>query len=117
MKPFKDFYGEGVDEKKLTIEQSQNRWRVLNDADQILAGAQVSGRRMDPSEALERAHLLLTDSMRDEKVRKQLVAKVKQRSNGITLKPKSQSTQTGNKPTTAADAEARVGQKLAEIFG
>jgi hypothetical protein len=117
MKAYGEFYGQGKDERGLTIGQQQNRWNLLNMADEILSGAQVTGRRMDLNEAMERAHMVLTDSLRTETARKELVAKVKIRAKSLTLKPRGQSPKLGAKSNTEQDFESNTAERLANVFG
>ncbi len=116
LKSYDEFYGKGTDAANLTMKQQQNRWNVLNMADEILSGAQVTGRRMDLNEAMERAHLVLTDSLRTEAVRKELVAKIKVKSKGITLKPRGQTVKLASKDDSPQEIEARTAERLAHVF-
>jgi len=116
MKPYEDFYGKGKDTQDLTMKQQQNRWKMLNMADEIIGGAQLTGRQMDLDEAMERAHMVLTDSLRTEAVRKELVTKIKVKAHGITLKPRGRSVVSSTKSNSAEEIEQRVSDRLAKVF-
>jgi len=87
MKPYAEFYGEGKDEAKLTIGQSDNRYKVLETADSIVLGCQTQGRKITLEQALESAHLLVSESVRESAIRKELTTKIKKRAKGVSLKP------------------------------
>ncbi len=87
MKPYAEFYGEGKDEAKLTIGQSDNRYKVLETADSIVLGCQSQGRKITLEQAMESAHLLVSESVREGAIRKELTTKIKKRAKGVTLKP------------------------------
>ena len=123
MKEYVDVYGPGTDEQGFAIDwntlnpgQRQNRSMVLERAEEILTGVEAKGGQMDLNEALNLAHLLVTEPVREQVIRAGLKSKVKQRNKGITLKPSE------NKPGLAkggvksgaqleTDTEARM-QKL-----
>jgi hypothetical protein len=87
---YKPFYGEsGTDGqwgRTLTGEQNQNRMKVLEKADQIVAGAQLQGKEMKYEDAMLQAHLVVSDKVRENVIRQDLVEKVKARNNGLTVK-------------------------------
>ena len=87
LKPYADFYGEGKDEGKLTRDQSDNRYKVLETADSIVLGCQKQGREITLEEALESAHLLVSESVREKALRIELTAKVVKRAKGVSLRP------------------------------
>lgn len=115
MKPYTDFYGVGNDRDALTLKQARNRHEVLQMADDIIMGAQAQGRAMDVAEALERAHLYMTDAVRSEVIRKDITSKITKRSKGVSLKPSSKKSA---KPVakTEKDVEGIVAQKLSKLF-
>jgi len=94
MGEYKEVYGPGMDEQGFAIDwrilnpgQRQNRSAVLERAEEILTGVEAKGQQMDLNEALNLAHLLVTEPVRKQAIRTNLKTKVKQRSKGITLKP------------------------------
>jgi hypothetical protein len=116
MKLYNGFYGGGNDRNKLTYEQSTNRHKVLEMADYILLGAEVQGRKMDVAEALELAHLSVTEPIRAEVIRKDIVAKTIKKAKGVSLKPSSSTSKPKSKASTEKDLETVVAQKLAKVF-
>lgn len=122
LKPYKEFYGavpkgsNGWD--GLTTEQKGNRWAVLELAEQILTGAESQGRKMDVSEALGSAHLIVSEPMREKIIRNDIKSKTVKRSKGLSLKPNS-----GNAPASTggpmsdATLEAKTLERLHKVFG
>lgn len=115
MKLYKDFYGEGADKNKLTYEQVGNRYKTLEMADYILAGAEAQGRKMDTAEALERAHLCVTESIRSDIIRKDIAAKVTKKAKGVSLKPSSPK-KGQSKGKDGDSLEQIVSKKLQKVF-
>lgn len=90
MKSYEKVYGKlefGQTWDDLTPGQRQHRWRVLEQADQIAGGAKLQGYEMSLAEALESAHLLVTQKYRDQVLIDGLKANVVKRAKGMTLKP------------------------------
>lgn len=117
MKPYGDFYGTAKDRRKLTGEQIGHRLDVINMADEILIGAEMQGRKMDITEALERAHLIVAEPIRTEIIRKEIVSKVKKRASGTTLKPSSKKQSNTSKAKTGTELETIVEAHLRKAFG
>lgn len=126
MKAYNDFYGPAYDDARiptfdghgLTPGQRANRDALLEQADAIWVGAREHGRNLTVPEALSLAHSLLTDGMRTQQVRQELVGKVKQRAKGMTLRPansKSAPRREGDKPKTEKELEARTEARLAQL--
>lgn len=126
MKLYGDFYGPAYDADRmptfdgrgLTPGQRANRDALLEQADAIWVGAKEHGRNLTVPEALGLAHSLLTDGMRTEKVRQELVSKVKQRSKGMTLRPgksKPATIREGEKPKTEKELELRTEARLTAL--
>lgn len=96
MGDYDDFYGPTVDANKfplldwrgLSPGQQANRQALVSEADLILAGADLIGRRMTIAEALTMAHLRLTAPMQQQVVRSKIVNELKKRNKGITLRSK-----------------------------
>lgn len=118
MKPYIDFYGEGNDAAKLTIKQSETRYKLLELADSIVLGSQQQGREITVEEALESAHLLLSEPMREEAMRTELKAKIVKRAKGVTLKPKKSKAASPAKDAKLDEKQlvAKVGAKLKQTF-
>ena len=118
LKPYVDFYGAGKDAAKLTQEQTGNRWSMLEMADNIILGSQAQGRNITAEEAMEMAHLLVSEPVREKALRVELSTKVKKRAKGVTLKPaksKAAKADTDGK-VTEKQLEERVQQKLNNVF-
>lgn len=98
IEPYKDFYGEGRDSnglmlltsEHLTLEQRKNRDNLFDMAGDIEAGVALRAGTISVPDALTRAHLVLTQDMQVEMVRKSIMKKAKKRSKGITLRPNGQ---------------------------
>lgn len=119
MKPYKDFYGivgEGQNTGDLTANQHANRLEVLQTAGQLIAGKDLQGIKVSDAEALEDAHLLVTESMREKVITDGIRSSLKKRSKGKTLQPsKSQKASSGlsdrpakNREEAIANAEGRL---------
>ena len=127
LKLYDDFYGPGKDEhnkvaqsEALTPGQKSNRWAVLQLADQIIAGNALQGYDMPISEALGLAHLSVTEPIREQKIREDIISKVVKRSKGITLKGsgKTQVAATKKDGTmTESDLEYKTQKLLTKTFG
>jgi len=126
MKTFEDFYGSAFTEegmpdfegRNMTPGQAANRRALIDEADALWLGSEMHGRELSVAEALEKAHMLLTENVREERVRKELVGKVKKRGKGVTLRPTKNRPPASNnaksKPKNQEELEARTEQRLAE---
>lgn len=121
---YSEFYGKPEKDKPwnqvLTGEQMQHRHTVIVMADQIKAGAALQGKEMDRGEALRRAHLAASDSIRDVIVRNDLKGKLKKRSKGITVKStgrRSKADDETSEKRSEKRAEKRAGSRLGKLFG
>lgn len=121
MEVFGDFYGKAEKGQQwnsaLTGEQSQNRLKVVDEADLIIGGAALQGRNMNYDEALSRAHLVLSSKLQEQVARTKIQSEIKRRSKGITVKNTGKSS---DKPITPEQQEKalenKVGGKLKKIF-
>lgn len=119
LKPYTNFYGEGKNAAKLTIEQSDNRWKVLETAESIMVGYHSQGREVSLEQALESAHLLISEPVREEALRTELKAKVVKRAKGVSLKPaksKAIAPDKNAKPDEK-DMLAKTQARLNKVFG
>ena len=121
LKPYNEFYGEIPKDSKgwdgLTTAQKQNRWAVLELAEQILTGAEMQGRKMDVDEALDSAHLIVSEPIREKIIRNEIKSKVVKRGSGLTLKPNSgnvSASSTG--PASQAAFEEKTTERLRKVF-
>lgn len=126
LKVYNDFYGPAYDEHRmptydghgLSPGQQANRDALLEYADSIWVGAKMHGRELAVPEALGLAHSLLTENIRTQKVRQELVGQVKQRSKGMTLRPTASNpvpADTGTKPKTPDQLEHITEARLAKF--
>jgi hypothetical protein len=118
LKPYAEFYGEGNDADKLTHGQMKHRWEMFEQADCIILGAEAQGLSMSIDEAMEKAHMSVTDGMREQAIRTELKAKIVKRSKGLSLKPSSGKSAKSdeNAPKTEKQLEATVGARLGQIY-
>jgi hypothetical protein len=114
IKPYSEFYGEGkVKARTRTMEQEERRWKVLDEADRIRDGAAKQGIQMDIPEALERAHLIVSDSFKTQAIRKSIVSDLKKKSKGLTLKPNNSSP--GSQTNNRESLEDKTANRLATL--
>lgn len=101
----------------LTDAQKKARWDVLGIAQDILVGAVAQGREMTVPEALEKAHLIVSEPVREKVVRNDLMAQVVKRAKGLTLKPSSVvgSDEVDNGPLKPKQVESRAAERLAKL--
>lgn len=118
MKPYAEFYGEGKDEAKLTIGQSDNRYKVLETADSIVLGHQTQGRKITLEQALESAHLLVSEPVRESAIRKELTTKIRKRAKSVSLKPSKskKAAESKDKKLDEKGLEAKVSANLQKTF-
>lgn len=119
MASYNEFYGAvekgSRDWNTLTGNQVNRRWQVTQMADDIMAGAKVQGRVMNSQEAMELAHLSISEPVRSKAIRDDIKAKSTKRSKSLTLKP------TGSKPApktgikTEAELVAATEDRLSKL--
>ena len=126
LKLYDDFYGPGKDEdgklvppEELTPGQKANRHAVLVFADSLITGNAYKGYDMPVTEALELAHLNISQPLQKQKIREEIMGKVVKRSKSITLtgsgKTKVTSTTKSGKLSND-DLIAKAEKRLANIF-
>jgi hypothetical protein len=114
LEPYKEFYGEATDSNglmlltrdHLTPTQKQNRDKLLDTAADIEAGVAIRAGTISVADALTRAHIILTQDMQTEVVRKAIMNKAKKRASGVTLRP------SGNK--IKPKENLKPGEKISE---
>ena len=90
MKSYDDFYGvidEGQNMNDITPNQYEHRMAVLQTADQLIAGKAAQGIKVSDADALEDAHLLVTEPLREKIITDGIRSSLKKRSKGKTLQP------------------------------
>lgn len=114
---FSDLYGDPA--KGLTQANLEARSRVLEFAHDLIYGAQLArGQRLALDEALTLAHDMVTKDRQEQVVRNQLTATLKKRQRSIVTRPSaSGKTPVSGPAKSRAEAEARAGVRLREVFG
>lgn len=111
MNPYKDFYGDikpGQDMNDITPRQKEHRMAVLQTADQLIVGKTSQGMRITTEEALESAHLLVTDSLREKIITDNIRSSLKKRSKGKTLRPSDSKKTVSNESVRAKNREEAI---------
>jgi hypothetical protein len=116
MKPYTDAYGTRVD--TLTAPQIEQRQKVLETADALIAGAAFQGRRLSVQDALTLAHDSVSSGLKTNIVRNQLKTSVTKRQHQITLKPTNVGrAAAGGPPRSKQELLGRTEDRLAKAFG
>ena len=87
LRDYDGFYGTPGHVK--TSEQINSYNQVLRMADAIIAGTTLQGNPLSAADAMERAHLMISEPFRETATAEALKTSVKRRSSGIQLKPSS----------------------------
>lgn len=109
-KQFPDLYGQA--EASPTKVQKQFIQLLGETADQIRHASKVQGKELSVTQALNRAHLLVTADHRERAVRSQIKEQVQRRSKSITAKP----TQRGNPNLVAAKSGAKAEEAVSRFW-
>ena len=121
LKGYEDFYGElpkdTISWDGLTPGQKMNRWTVIEMMDQMVNGAKSLGREMKIDEAMNRAHLYVTEPIREKVIREDIKSKITERSKSLTLKPSGTAPSGETKPQTKLELESATTQRLDKVFG
>ena len=125
MKGFGEFYGKVETGKNwdqsLTGAQLQQRMAVIKEADAYHAGMKLQGKDVQYSEALTRAHLVVSAPIQEKILREELHGKVKKRSKGITVKNSGRKaaddTSKKSKDKTEKGLIARTKQRIKAVTG
>jgi len=124
MKPYKDFYGTmgmGQIFQDLRPGQQKNRYEVLQTADQMIAGNAIQGIELSINHALLRAHLLVTEPIREKVIREEIKSSLTKRNKGLTLRPSAgkksaAAVNEGGRPKDRAEVIANAEQRLKKVF-
>lgn len=124
MKPYAKFYGKlelGQSVTDLSSGQQQNRLAVLDDAEMILSGHRMHGIDLDVIKALEKAHFVVTEPIREQVIRDNLKVAATKRKKSMTLRPsdskRSPQSESQGKPKNRSELISKVEQKLASVPG
>ncbi len=122
LKDFREYYGTvkaGEDPRtSLTGAQFKHRGDICSEGNLIRIGAEFSGQKLTISDVLQRAHLQLTEPMREEMIREEISSKIKKRAKGLSIKagakkvPKTPSSKDAGK-----QLEIVTKARLAKVFG
>ncbi|MCK5608879.1 hypothetical protein KAR91_43805 [Candidatus Pacearchaeota archaeon] len=124
MKLYEKFYGKlelGQIPEDLSNGQQQNRLAVLQEAEFIMTGHTMRNQKIEVEQALEKAHLIVTEPIRTQVVRDSLKATATKRKKSMTLRPSdskrsSDSMNTNSsKPRNRQELENAVQQKLDSV--
>lgn len=126
MKPYEEFYGKlGLSQsvRDLTNGQQEHRLSVLEEAECILTGYRMRGIEPSIESVLEKAHLVVTEPIREQVIRDGLKSSAKKREKGMTFRP-SKSKKTGSavkttdnaKPKTRQELVNKVSEKMNQVF-
>jgi hypothetical protein len=116
MKPYADAYGTKV--ANLTSAQIDQRQKVLETADALIAGAAFQGRQLTVQDALTLAHDSVSSGLKTNIVREQLKTSVTKRQHQITLKPTNVGrAAAGGPPRSKQELLGRTEDRLAKAFG
>lgn len=125
---YSEFYGKiglGQDWGDLSSGQRANRWKVLEQANQVILGSEAMGRSIDPLEALERSHMVVSEPIREQVIRNTLKKTATKRKKSMTIRPSSGTRSTAKvatdagekgKPRTREELVASVQGNLDSVF-
>ena len=99
----------------LTQGQIKKRYKVAEQANLIMIGAQQQGMKMPLDEAFERAHFLVTKDVQEATIRKTIKAKAVKRSKSLTLAPTDSVKVKNTGVKTQANLEANAAQTLQKL--
>ena len=119
-KPYGEFYGAVAKDvstwEGLTPGERANRWAVVKGAEMIMLGAEASGLDISLPEALRRAHLVVSEPLREKIFREDAVEHLKKRQKALSLRPSSKVTdEKSGKKTEDALLEVTT-QRLDKVF-
>lgn len=121
MVAFNSTYGaiskDARDWSELMPSEKVNRYAVIEQVEQLMEGAKAVGREMEVPEALERAHMIVTQPIQKRMIREDIMKDVVKRSKGISLKPSSakSAVKKTKKAKTEKDVVANAAARMAKI--
>lgn len=124
MSPYGEFYGKlklGQSFGDLSHGQQQNRLAVVEEAEMMISGHAMRGIKLEAEEALEKAHFVVTEPVREQVIRDNLKATATKRKKSMTFRPseskRSPKSESQDKPRNRKELVSKVEQKLASVFG
>lgn len=120
IKPYSDFYGElekdAATWDNLEPGQKANRWAVIEMMDDMMVGARMNNRDMKIGEAMQLAHLNISENQRVKVIREEIKADVVKRNKSLSLKPASADrTVVPSKPGDMKELVATTAERLSKL--
>lgn len=112
LKDYSGFYGK---DGATNPEQMQARNKVLEQANDLIVGAQLRGQNISIEQALSFAHEAASAGYAKTAARKEIASSLQQRSRSITLKPQGKRPES-NKPLSEKEKVSKVQSQLNSIF-
>jgi len=125
MKPYEKFYGKlelGQIPEDLSNGQQHNRLAVLEETECIIAGHSMRGQEIKLEQAMEKAHFIVTEHIREQVIREGLKTTTLKRKKSMTLKPSDSKRSSDNmrtdssKPRNRRELEQSVQVNLDRVF-
>ena len=120
LKPYQEFYGVLADDsstwENLTPGQKANRLAAIREAEMTMIGAEISGVDIPLSEALRRAHLVVSEPLREKIFREDVVKHLTKREKAISLRPSGKVTDTESGAKTEDKLVQVTKQRLQKVF-
>lgn len=113
MESFRDTFG--VEIKDLTEEQVKNRMDLFGQADIIVAGAKDHGIDITIQDALERAHIIVSQGTRDEGIRQSIRDSLKKRTKTTKTTHQQTTTPGDNEEVSDEELEKRTEARMKAI--
>jgi hypothetical protein len=125
MKPYEKFYGKlelGQVPEDLANGQQLNRLAVIEETECIIAGHNMRNQKIELEQAMEKAHFIVTEHIKEQVIRDNLKVTATKRKKGMTFRPSdskrsSDSLNTeSSKPRNRSELELSVQQNLDRVF-
>jgi len=100
----------------LTQAQLRKRWELVEEANYILIGSESVGVKMPIDEAFERAHLKVTEDVREKVIRNKIKAGVVKRAKSLTLEPTNSVRNVDSGVKDRKELEQVTEQRLQKVF-
>lgn len=110
MKPYETTYGKAWAD--LTDEQTKSRLKLSKEADIIVVGARECGENITVQDALDRAHIILSQGTRDDAIRQGIRDSIKKRTKTTKSSHEQLPASDNAQPITEAELEERTEVRL-----